>query len=65
MLQELGFVDIRIVLSDTLMEVPEPEQEVEENEGGDDNEKEDPECHDLFNVRLRTFFRFCASSCRR
>jgi hypothetical protein len=39
-LQESGFVDIRIDLSDSLMEVPEPEQEAEENEGGDDgNEK--------------------------
>jgi arsenite methyltransferase len=43
MLEALGFVDIHIDLSDSLMEIPEPEQEPEENEGGDDdvNEKEE------------------------
>jgi arsenite methyltransferase len=42
MLQELGFVDIQIDLSDSLMEIPEPDQETEENEGGDDdNEREE------------------------
>jgi hypothetical protein len=41
MLQELGFVDIRIDLSDSLMKVPEPEQEAEENEGDDDDNEKD------------------------